>query len=84
MNAEPLSECMYWGIPNSVKSWHKQLIKVDEVMSGQAKAKGNREYSSITVSKYLLAEREGIGPLKSMLKRSNGCVALMSVPGLSL
>ncbi|GCB73567.1 hypothetical protein scyTo_0002647 [Scyliorhinus torazame] len=43
-----------------------------EVMSGHRIAKGKREYSSMTVWKYILRLVEGRGPLKAMLRRSKG------------
>ena len=45
-------------------------MRVAELISGQAKAKGNLEYSSMIVSMYLLVVFEGRGPLKSTLNRS--------------
>jgi hypothetical protein len=45
---------------------------VEEEISEQGKANGKRENSSIQVSKNLLLEEEGKGPLKSMLRRSKG------------
>ena len=73
-----LSECTYCGIPYTPKSLFKQLITVEEYISGHGKAKGNLEYSSITTSKYLLLEELCKGPLKSKLILSKGLVALMS------
>ncbi|KRY49105.1 hypothetical protein T03_18164 [Trichinella britovi] len=49
-------------------------------MSGQGNAKGNREYSSTTVNMYRLLDVDGSGPLKSILNRSKGTVALISFP----
>ena len=49
-----------------------------EVMSLHGNAKGKRENSSTTTSKYLFGVAEGIGPLKSMASRSKGCVALIN------
>ncbi|KRZ72459.1 hypothetical protein T10_3904 [Trichinella papuae] len=49
-------------------------------MSGQGNAKGNREYSSTTVSIYRLLDADGRGPLKSIFSRSKGAVALISFP----
>lgn len=40
--------------------------------SAQGKVKGKHEYSSMTVSMYLLWEFEGNGPLKSTLSLSKG------------
>ena len=48
-------------------------------MLGQGNAKGKREYSSITIKIYLLDVEKGSGPLKSILMRSNGFVALMRI-----
>ncbi|KRX36017.1 hypothetical protein T05_181 [Trichinella murrelli] len=49
-------------------------------MSGQGNANGNREYSSTTVNMYRLLDVDGSGPLKSILNRSKGAVALISFP----
>ena len=46
-------------------------------MSEQGIAKGNREYSSTIVKMYLFRETDGNGPLKSILNRSIGLVALI-------
>jgi len=43
----------------------------------QGKAKGNREYSSIIVKKYLFLLADGKGPLNSILNRSIGWVAFI-------
>ena len=53
--------------------------------SGHGNAKGNLEYSSMTVRIYLFLDEDGRGPLKSMLNLSNGWVALIrfSVGGLA-
>ena len=48
-------------------------------MSGQAKANGNREYSSTMVRRYLLEVTEGSGPWKSILSLLKGAVALISL-----
>ena len=53
-------------------------MTVFAVISEQGKAKGNLEYSSTTVRKYLLLEALGNGPLKSKFSRSKTCVALIS------
>ena len=73
-----LSECTHCGIPHKLKSLFKQLITVEEYISGHGKAKENLEYSSIITSKYLLLEALCKGPLKSKLILSKGLVALMS------
>ena len=46
---------------------------VEVFMSGQGKANGKRENSSITVSKWQLVVHDGKGPLKSILSLSKGC-----------
>ena len=53
-------------------------MTVFAVISEQGKAKGNLEYSSMIVRKYLLPEALGNGPLKSKFSRSKTCVALIS------
>ena len=57
-----------------------------EVMSLHGNAKGKRENSSTTTSKYLFGEAEGIGPLKSMASRSKGGHTLIDrrYPGATL
>ena len=47
-------------------------------MSGHGYANGNLEYSSIAVKMYLFPDYVSRGPLKSMLIRSIGFVALIS------
>ncbi|KRY49124.1 hypothetical protein T03_9077 [Trichinella britovi] len=49
-------------------------------MSRQGNANGNREYSSTTVNMYRLLDVDGSDPLKSILNRSKGAVALISFP----
>ncbi|KRX71404.1 hypothetical protein T06_12083 [Trichinella sp. T6] len=49
-------------------------------MYGQGNANGNREHSSTTVNMYRLLDVDGSGPLKSILNRSKGAVALISFP----
>jgi len=60
----------------------EQLIKtpnhVVDCMSGQAKANGNLENSSITVSKYMFRDDVESGPFKSIVSLSKGCVAFTS------
>ena len=65
------------GLPNIEKMEHRHLITVEVVMSEHGIAKGNLEYSSITVKKYLLLVADGTGPLKSMLIRSKCWVAFI-------
>ena len=55
-------------------------MTVKDNMFGHGNAKGKREYSSITVSKYVFRDVDLSGPLKSILRRSIGCVALIKVP----
>ena len=57
-------------------------MRVVEFMFGQGYANGKLEYSSIIVSMYILQEDEGNVPLKSMLSRSIGWVALIRLPGM--
>ena len=66
-------------MPHRENSESKHLMTVGVEMSEQGIAKGNREYSSMTVSIYLLRETDGKGPLKSRLNRSIGLVALIRV-----
>ena len=40
--------------------------------------KGNREYSSTTVRKYLFLHEDGRGPLKSILNCSMGTLLLLT------
>ena len=49
-------------------------------MFGHGKTNGNREYSSIITSKYVLLVTKGTGPLKSILSLSMGLVALIREP----
>ncbi|KRX79167.1 hypothetical protein T02_5160 [Trichinella nativa] len=49
-------------------------------MSGQGNENGNREHSSTTVNIYRLLDVDGSGPLKLILIRSKGAVALISFP----
>ena len=70
----PLSLCRYPGKP---KIDDIALITVKEVRFGTGMAKGNLLYSSMIVKVYLLVLTDGKGPLKSILIRSKGCVALM-------
>ena len=78
MNEDPLSECTYPGKPKTVKIEQRHLITVAVLTSEHGIAKGNLENSSVTVRKYLFCEADGRGPLKSILMRSNGCVALIN------
>ena len=52
-------------------------MTVGVVISVQAKANGNLEHSSTTVNRYLFSEADAKGPLKSISKLSNGCVAFI-------
>lgn len=52
-------------------------MTVCDDISGQAKANGKREYSSIIVNRNRLREEDGRGPLKSMLSLSKGMVAFI-------
>ena len=81
MKHEPLSECMYEGFPNMAKRSERHFTTVFEVISEHGNANGNLEYSSTTVSMYLLSVSVGKGPLKSMLSLSKGDVALINLPG---
>ena len=54
---------------------HKAFIIMVVCMFGHRKTNGNREYSSITTSKYILLVTEDTGPLKSILSLSMGLVA---------
>ena len=81
MKHEPLSEWMYEGFPNMAKRSERHFTTVFEVISGHGYVNGNLEYSSTTVSMYLLSDSVGRGPLKSMLSLSKGDVALINVPG---
>ena len=63
-----------------MQAYQTSKTTVEEDMSAQANAKGNLEYSSMTVRMYLFRELEGTGPLKSILSRSKGCVALIRLP----
>ena len=67
------------GVPNIENKSLKQAITVLELKSAVGYANGNLEYSSIIVRRYLLFEFVGSGPLKSILNRSNGWVALINV-----
>ena len=63
-NIGPLSKCTKHGVPHKVNNLSRQLITTEEVISLQGNAKGKREYSSIAIiSKYLLFDEEGKGPL---------------------
>jgi len=64
------SEWMYEHIP--------KIEQLRQTLNEQGKAKGNLEYSSTTVRKYLLLEALGNGPLKFKFSRSKTCVALIS------
>jgi len=77
MKEEPRSECMNSGIPHNENIASKHLITVSVEIFGQGMENGKREYSSITVNKYLFFDADGKGPLKSMLNRSIGRVALI-------
>ena len=55
-------------------------MTIDECIFGHGNANEKREYSSTTVSMYVLWDEVGSGPLKSMPSHSIGYVALMSTP----
>ena len=55
-------------------------MTVVELIPGLGMANGNLEYSSTTVSKYILRVADGRGPLKSILSLSIGCVTLINLP----
>jgi hypothetical protein len=67
-------------MPQRVKTLSRHLITVEHWVFEHGKAKGKREYSSIIVRMYVFFVADGRGPLKSMLRRSIGCVAFMSIP----
>ena len=74
-------------IPRSakqIKIFCKQLITVCDSILEQVNAKEKREYSFTAVNKYLFLEEEGNGALKSMLKRSIGCVAFIKCDSIGL
>ena len=77
MRDVPLSEFMYPGVPKIAKSLVRHLITVLDSQSEQGKVNGNREYSSLTVNKYLFLDLLGRGPLKSMLNWSKAFKALI-------
>lgn len=58
--------------------------KNEDPRSEQEKTKGNLEYSSIMVSINWLLVFVGTGHLKSILKRSNGSVALITFERVDL
>ena len=68
------------------KSSFKHLIAVSVEVSLHGNAHGNLLNSSTIVNINLFSEcfDFGNGPLKSMERRSNGCVALIKVPGVGL
>ena len=76
-NEEVLLECTNCGIPHKLKSFSRQLIKVEEYMLDYGKANENLEHLSIITSKYLLRDELDRGPLKSILIHLNGFDALM-------
>ena len=53
-------------------------MTVREFLFEQGKANGKRENSIVRM--YVFREAEDNGPLKSILSRSIGCVALIRVP----
>ena len=71
---------MYDGIPNIANNCSKHEITVLDFISLHGNAKGNLEYSSTSVSRYLLGPTQGSGPLKSMLSCCRGWVALIRFP----
>ena len=79
MKEEPRSECMNSGVPHKENITFKHLIAVSVEMFGHAIANGKREYSSITVRKYLFFDEDGRSPLKSILNQSIGRVALIKL-----
>ena len=56
----------------SIKSSFNEEITVSALIFLQGEVNENREYSSTTTSKYLLADFEGLGPTKSIEILSNG------------
>ena len=79
MKEEPRSECTNSGIPHKENITSNRLITVSVEMLEQGMAKRKRKYLSITVRKYLFFEEDRRGALKSMLNRSIGRVALISL-----
>ena len=65
------------------ESWHKKSIALKHLptvsveIPGQGIANGKREYSSITVGKFLFHDEGGNGPSKSMLNCSIGRITLI-------
>ena len=72
MKDVPRSECTYAGMRNKENRVVKHLITVEVVISEHGNTKGNLEYSSTTVKKYLFSLLLGNGPLKSIFGLSNG------------
>ncbi len=58
--------------PQKENTFSKHAITVSVEIFEQGIANGKREYSSITVRKYLFLDEDGKGPLKSMLISSIG------------
>ena len=84
MNEEPLFGCMQMGIPSIEKIEHKHLITVGVLTLVHGIAKGNIEHSSTTVRMNLFRVTLGNAPLKSILSRSNDCVASTRLESIGL
>ena len=81
MKPEPLSEWIKAGTPKMENNWHRHSMMDCALTTLHGKAKGNLEYSSITVSINLFWLFVGKGPLKSKLSRSKGWVAFIKCDG---
>ena len=77
MKADPRSEWMNSGIPQSENTTSRALMAELAEVSGHGITNGKREYSSMIIRKYLFHEEEGKGPLKSILILSIGQVDLI-------
>lgn len=64
-------------LPNLVNKSHSFSVTVDKVMFGKGQADVKLENSSIIVNKYVFFVIDVTGPLKSILKRSIGAVAVI-------
>lgn len=69
---EDIQEVSLTWQPKSKSGVVRQEITVDGDLSWQGKAKRKREYWSTAINKYLLREKDGKEPLKSMLILSKG------------
>ena len=78
-NELALSKSTKSAVPHSLNNVSRHRVAVEVVMSLQGKANGKREYSSITINRYLLWVDDGNGPLKSMLILSIGRIALINI-----